>query len=183
MVTTAAPQSASASPEREIDRLYLACTLGGVRYLLPTTLVREVEELGATTPVPMTPTWLRGVMNLRGTIVPVVDLARFLELSSTPLSGGEAVICTTSNVANESDDDQLIALAVEAVSTIHSFGASEIVPLPEGRQADAGTRYWIGYYRAPMRDEAASELLGVLDLRALLDALSSARPEPTGLSH
>lgn len=183
MVTTAAPQSASASPERAIDRLYLTCTLGGARYLLPTKMVREVEEIGAITPVPMTPIWLRGVMNLRGTIVPVVDLALFLELTATPMSGGEALICTTGEVANESDDDQLIALAVEAVSNIHSFGAAEIVPMPEGRQAGAGARHWTGYYRAPVRDETMSELLGVLDLSALLDTLSIDGQGAIGFGH
>lgn len=172
MVTTAAPHPASAVPEREIDRLYLTCTLGGKRYLLPTRQVREVEEVGAITPVPMTPHWLRGVMNLRGTIVPVVDLALFLELADTPMNGGEAIVCSTSDAVSEGDDDQLIALAVEAVSNIHSFGAAEIVPLPEGRQGGADARHWAGYYRIAAHDEAPAELLGVLDLRALLAALS-----------
>jgi purine-binding chemotaxis protein CheW len=170
MITTAATHPASAATEREIDRLYLTCTLGGKRYLLPTRHVREVEEVGAITPVPMTPHWLRGVMNLRGTIVPLVDLALFLELASTPMNGGEAVVCTTSEDTSAGDDDQLIALAVEAVSNIHSFGSDEIVPLPEGRQGGAG--YWAGYYRTPAHEGAAAELLGVLDLRAVLDALS-----------
>ena len=47
MVTTAAAHPASTVTEREIDRLYLTCTLGGKRYLLPTRYVREVEEVGA----------------------------------------------------------------------------------------------------------------------------------------
>ncbi|HEX5506065.1 MAG TPA: chemotaxis protein CheW, partial [Thermomicrobiales bacterium] len=59
-------------------RLYLTCVLQGIGYLLPGEDVREVEALGALTPVPHTLPWLRGVMNLRGAVVPVVDLARFL---------------------------------------------------------------------------------------------------------
>jgi purine-binding chemotaxis protein CheW len=172
MVTPTAPQPLSVTPEREIDRLYLTCILGGTRYLLQTRLVREVEEVGAITPVPMTPIWLRGVMNLRGTIVPVVDLALFLGLATAPMNGGEAIVCTTGDAASDGDDDQLIALAVEGVTDIHSFGSSEIVPLPDGRQAGASARHWAGYYRTAARDEVAPELLGVLDLRSILDALS-----------
>lgn len=172
MVSTAAPHQTRAAPEREIDRLYLTCILGGTRYLLQTRLVREVEEVGAITPVPMTPVWLRGVMNLRGTIVPVVDLALFLGLTATPMNGGEAIVCTTGDAASDGDDDQLIALAVEGVTDIHSFGSAEIVPLPDGRQVGASGRYWAGYYRTTARDEVTAELLGVLDLRSILDALS-----------
>jgi len=84
MVTTASPRNERQAPVQEADRLYLTCALAGKRYLLPTRMVREVEEIGAITPVPATPTWLRGVMNLRGTIVPVIDLAHFLDLAPLP---------------------------------------------------------------------------------------------------
>src|ERR671933_32468 len=62
-------------------RLYLTCVVGGETYLVPAGAIREVEEVRAVTPVPNTPAWLLGVMNLRGAIVGVADLARFLGLA------------------------------------------------------------------------------------------------------
>jgi purine-binding chemotaxis protein CheW len=172
MVAMASPRNERQAPTQEVDRLYLTCALAGKRYLLPTRMVREVEEIGAITPVPATPAWLRGVMNLRGTIVPVIDLAHFLDLSPSPGAGGEALICTTGDSARDNDDDLLVALAVEGVSNIRSFGAAEIIPLPESQQPAASTQYWAGFYRMPSADGGAAELLGVLDLGAVLKALS-----------
>jgi len=172
MVTMASPRNEQQAPAQDVDRLYLTCALAGKRYLLPTRLVREVEEIGAITPVPATPSWLRGVMNLRGTIVPVIDLAHFLDLAPAPSSGGEALICTTGDSARDNDDDLLVALAVDGVSNIRSFGAAEIIPLPESQQAAATTRHWAGFYRMPSADGAAAELLGVLDLSAVLKTLT-----------
>ncbi len=172
MVTLAGPRNERQAPAQEADRLYLTCALADKRYLLPTRMVREVEEIGAITPVPATPAWLRGVMNLRGTIVPVIDLAHFLDLTPLPSSGGEALICTTGDSARDNDDELLVALAVEGVSNIRSFGAAEIIPLPEGQHSAAATRYWAGFYRMPAPDGGAAELLGVLDLSAVLKTLS-----------
>jgi hypothetical protein len=76
----------------------------------------------------------------------------FSVLAAAPSSGGEALICTTGDAARESDDDQLIALAVDGVSNIRSFSASEILSLPEGQQPGGGARYWAGFYRTPPRE-------------------------------
>jgi chemotaxis signal transduction protein len=181
MVSMASPRNEGQAPAQDADRLYLTCALAGERYLLPTGMVREVEEIGAITPVPATPSWLRGVMNLRGTIVPVIDLAHFLDLAPAPSSGGEALVCTTGDSARDNDDDLLVALAVEGVSNIRSFSTAEIVPLPEGQQSAGGTQHWAGFYRMPSRDGGAAELLGVLNLSAVLKALSLDEHENAGL--
>lgn len=170
MVTTVDPRRETAQRTQGIGRLYLTCTLAGVRYLIPTTAVREVEEVGAITPVPATPSWLRGVMNLRGTIIAVVDLAHFLGLISEPGSWTEALVCTAGTPGRDADDDLLLALSVEAVSNIRSLTQADILPLPEQGAGEA-TRYLTGFYRAPSRDGVATELLGVLDLESLLEAL------------
>ena len=172
MVTMVGPRDAATTVSEAADRLYLTCTLIGERYLVPTGMVREVEEIGAITPVPATPPWLRGVMNLRGTIVPVIDLAHFLGLTGTSAVGGEALICVTSDTARGNDDDHLVALAVEGVSNIRAFGPDEIVSLPDGQPSGAVARYWTGFYRTSARENGAAELLGVLDLDLLLTTLA-----------
>jgi purine-binding chemotaxis protein CheW len=170
MVTTVEPRREASPRTQGVGRLYLTCTLAGARYLIPTNAVREVEEVGAITPVPATPSWLRGVMNLRGTIIAVVDLAHFLGLIGEPGGWTEALVCTAGSADRDADDDFLLALSVEAVSTIRTLTPADILPLPEQGTGEA-TRYLTGFYRAPSRDGAATELLGVLDLDALLGAL------------
>ena len=74
-------------------QIYLTCAMHGASYLVPMAAIREVEEVGGLTPVPNTPPWLRGVMNLRGMIVGVVDLAQFLGLAADQALSTEALIC------------------------------------------------------------------------------------------
>ena len=62
----------------------------------------------------------------------------------------------------------MIALAVEAVSNIRTLGAEELLPLPEQPQSDAIAAYLTGLYRAPAGAGRPEEILGVLDLEALL---------------
>ena len=73
-------------------RLYLTCVVGGETYLVPAGSIREVEEVRGITPVPNTPGWLLGVMNLRGSIVGVADLGRFLGLAGLYRAPGDAAL-------------------------------------------------------------------------------------------
>jgi len=141
-------------------QIYLTCAMHGASYLVPMAAIREVEEVGGLTPVPNTPPWLRGVMNLRGTIVPVVDVARFLGFTEELSRGAEALIC--------GDDDAPLALLVDAVGTIRPATGAEIAPVPEHVEGMLA-RYLTGLYRAP------DGLLGVLDFRQLLRALELGR--------
>lgn len=169
----ASPRAAGREPGA--GQLYLTCVLVGARYLVPASAVREVEEVGAITPVPATPPWLRGVMNLRGTIVGVVELAQLLGLAPeqgelTP--GTEALLCAPRGEGRDGEDELLIALAVEAVSNIRTLAAGELLPLPEQPSSGALAPYLIGLYRAPAGANRGDELLGVLDLEALLRTLA-----------
>ena len=54
---------------------YLTFMIGGEEYAISLLKVREIIEYGTVTQVPKTPEWIRGVINLRGSVVPVIDLA------------------------------------------------------------------------------------------------------------
>jgi chemotaxis signal transduction protein len=98
----------------------------------------------------------------------VVDLAQFLGLAADQALGTEALICVTRGEGRVNEDELLIALAVEAVSNIRTLAADELLPLPDQPQADAIAAHLIGLYRAPAGVGRGEELLGVLDLEALL---------------
>lgn len=172
MVTATTERVPSATQAGSAGRLYLTCTLAGRRYLVAAGVVREVEEVSGVTPLPAAPIWLRGVMNLRGTIIAVADLATFLGLDSTG-TGDEALICVAGEPTGVGGEGQFIALAVDAVSTIRSLDSDDLLPLPE-RDRVGIDRYLAGLYRTPARDSVAGDLLGVLDLEVLLGALLGA---------
>jgi purine-binding chemotaxis protein CheW len=164
-VSPAAPAATGAGDPA--GHLYLTCTLAGRRYLVPMAPVREVEEIGAITLVPGTPGWMRGVMNLRGTIVAIVDLAHLLGLAAESGAGTEALICARSLYGEEIT----LGLAIDAVTTIRSLAPDDLLPLPEQPGAARSTvaRHLLGVARGePGGDDG---LLGVIDLPRLLDLL------------
>src|SRR5215210_4009635 len=157
-------------------RLYLTCVVGGETYLVPARSIREVEEVRGVTPVPNTPAWLLGVMNLRGSIVGVADLARFLGLAGPgqqPRPAPRGLSSATAEALVCGEDEATVALAVEAVSAIRPLSEAEILPLPELHGeglAPTATRYLAGLYRAAGSPGDAA-LVGVLDLDGVLRAL------------
>ena len=58
---------------------YLTFTLGAEEYGIDILRVQEIKGYSAVTPIPGAPPWIKGVMNLRGTVVPVVDLRQALD--------------------------------------------------------------------------------------------------------
>ena len=68
----------SGAPRTAMSSQYLIFSLAGESFAVGTLRVREIIEYGNLTPVPMMPAFIRGVINLRGAVVPVIDLnARF----------------------------------------------------------------------------------------------------------
>jgi len=62
--------------EKEQDvKQYLTFMIGGEEYAISLLKVKEIIEYDTVTQVPKTPEWVRGVINLRGSVVPVIDLA------------------------------------------------------------------------------------------------------------
>ncbi|TJZ79004.1 chemotaxis protein CheW [Chitiniphilus eburneus] len=69
------PAGSSALAERGVSRQYLTFTLGGELFAMPIEQIREIIEFAGMTEIPLMPAFLRGVINMRGAVVPVIDLA------------------------------------------------------------------------------------------------------------
>lgn len=80
----------SERPERVVA--IFDCELAGERYALPITRVREVLPLATFTPLPEAPAVLLGCLRLRGTLLPVLDLRRRLDLSPTALQLSQCIV-------------------------------------------------------------------------------------------
>jgi len=67
--------AAQAAAVAAAPQQYLTFTLGGEMFAVAILNVKEIIEFGSLTEIPMTPPFIRGVINLRGAVVPVIDLA------------------------------------------------------------------------------------------------------------
>ena len=106
---------------------YLTFSLGGEMFAVAILCVKEIIEYGKLTEIPMMPAFIRGVINLRGAVVPVIDLsARF---GGRPTEIGKRT-CIVIVEVSDNDLHQDIGVIVDAVSEVLDIPQSEIEPPP-----------------------------------------------------
>jgi len=106
---------------------YLTFTLGSEMFAVGILNVKEIIEYGNLTEIPMMPSFIRGVINLRGAVVPVVDLAaRF----GGKISDVQRRTCIVIVDITQEDAKHDIGIMVDAVSEVLEIQANEIEPPP-----------------------------------------------------
>lgn len=117
-----------ASPETE---QYLTFMLAGEVFAIGILSVKEIIEYHNVTKVPMMPECVRGVINLRGAVVPVMDLlARFGRPPSEVGKRTCVVIVEIDVAADGGSERQVIGVVVDAVNEVLDIAASDIEPAP-----------------------------------------------------
>lgn len=106
---------------------YLTFTLGGEMFAVAILNVKEIIEYGTVTEIPMMPGFIRGVINLRGAVVPVIDLSCRFGGKSTEVARRTCIIIIE---MTEGDTKQDIGVMVDAVSEVLEIAGSEIEPSP-----------------------------------------------------
>jgi len=103
---------------------YLTFALGDEQYGIELLKVQEIKGYSAVTPIPNTPPHIRGVMNLRGAVIPIIDLrVRF---------GMQAIEYTKFNVIIVINvGSRVIGLLVDAVSDVLNVAAGDLRPAPD----------------------------------------------------
>ena len=110
---------------------YLTFLLGGEMFAVGILNVKEIIEYGNITEIPMMPAFIRGVINLRGSVVPVIDLAaRFGNPRSEAGKRSCIVIVEVADTANGGDLHHDIGIMVDAVSEVLEIPAGDIEPPP-----------------------------------------------------
>jgi len=110
---------------------YLTFTLGGEMFAVGILNVKEIIEYGNLTEIPMMPAFIRGVINLRGSVVPVIDLAaRFGSRQSEVGKRTCIVIVEVLDTTDGSEYRHDIGIMVDAVSEVLEIPAGEIEPPP-----------------------------------------------------
>lgn len=132
MQATSLPPTAEA-PAVEIRQI-LSFVLGSEHYGVDILRVQEIRGWEAPTPIPNTTGFIQGVINLRGTIVPIVDLRLLLGMAALPY-GATTVVMVLKVVG--SLRNRTMGVVVDSVSDVHRIQPSEVKPPPGLSSIDA----------------------------------------------
>jgi len=137
---------------------YLTFLLAGELFAIPILNIKEIIEYGSLTTVPMMPAFIRGVINLRGSVVPVVDLAvRF----GHPSTGITRRTCIVIIEVESEGEKQVVGVMVDTVNAVLDIPPSEIEPPPSfGARIRADFIYGMG--------KIAGKFVIILDVNQVL---------------
>lgn len=138
---------------------YLTFRLMNEEYGLDILSVQEIRGFSQVTPLPNSPPEVKGMMNLRGAVVPVIDMRMKFGMPSAEYSRFTVIIVT--NIGEKS-----IGLVVDAVSDVLHFSGSEISPPP-----DFGSGVDTTNFRGIAR--SGERFVGLLNLEKLFNAAVS----------
>jgi purine-binding chemotaxis protein CheW len=111
------------------QRQYLTFFLADEQYAVGVLSVKEIIEYGIVTKVPTTPPYVRGVINLRGSVVPVIDLAIKFGLPAVPVSRRTCIVIMETHLLGER---VVMGIVADAVSQVIQFSPQDIEPAPFG---------------------------------------------------
>jgi len=110
------------------DGQYMSFTLGGEDYGVDILRVQEIRGWEELRPLPDTPEYVKGVPDLRGTIVPIVDLRIRLKMSKVEYHNTTVIIVLS--VKDNEGEFKLVGAVVDAVSDVLDVKAKEIKAAP-----------------------------------------------------
>ncbi|WP_320823528.1 chemotaxis protein CheW [Reinekea sp.] len=117
-------QKSDHSNKIEEEEEFLSFVLGDENYALDIMSVKEIRGYESVTKIANAPTFVKGVLNLRGDIVPIVDLRMKFNIGQATYDEFTIVIMLNVN-------DRIVGVVVDAVSDVVKLSAKEILPPPE----------------------------------------------------
>ena len=147
----------------EIEQ-YLSFIMDKEEYAIGILSVREIRGWEPVTPIPKTPKYVKGFINLRGTVVPIIDLRERFGLESVEYSDTTVVIILNAHDGN--GQDSLVGIIVDAVSEVYDIKRSEIRNSPNlGSHID--TRFIMGIVEVNEKMVILTEVDTLLDTNDL----------------
>lgn len=157
----------SPTPGTLADAQYLTFSVASDTYALAIEGIKEIIELSQMTVVPMMPAYVRGVINLRGAVVPVIDLAA--RFGQPPAELGRRSCVVILEIDGGNGDKQVFGLLVDAVCAVLDIAAQHMEPAPA-----FGSRIRADFIAGMARLEArfvivldANKVLALHDLAAI----------------
>jgi len=121
------PGAAQMTGDTDRTDQYLTFQLAGEVFAIGILAIREIIEYASLTTVPMMPTYIRGVINLRGAVVPVLDLLVRFGKSPAEVTKRTCIVIVEVTTHGER---QVFGVVVDSVNAVLDIPASEIEPPP-----------------------------------------------------
>ncbi|MCC6650314.1 MAG: purine-binding chemotaxis protein CheW [Candidatus Eisenbacteria bacterium] len=116
--------TAGADPATPAIRQYLTFVVDGQEFGIEIHNVQEIRGFSNVTPLPNTPPHIKGLMNLRGAVIPIFDLRAWF-------GGGQAECTRTSVIVTVTVGERLVGLLVDAVSDVLDVEGRSLAPPPD----------------------------------------------------
>lgn len=117
-------ENGNSSHGNDVDEEFLSFVLGDESYALDIMSVKEIRGYETVTKIANAPAFVKGVLNLRGDIVPIVDLRMKFDIGQATYDEFTIVIMLSVN-------DRIVGVVVDAVSDVIKLSAQAILPPPE----------------------------------------------------
>ena len=135
-------EAARAEPAADAARReFLTCRLGGEHYGIDILMVQEIREIDRVTRVPHVAPYVRGVINLRGKVIPVMDLRVKFGMSPSEPTDQTVIIVVQCQAAG---NDLTMGVLVDQVLEVLSIQQSQIEPPPCLGGASFDTEFILG---------------------------------------
>jgi purine-binding chemotaxis protein CheW len=170
MDNTAAPTMSS--KQHSLGGKFLTFFLAGEEYGIEILKVQEIIGMMSITAVPRTPLFIRGVINLRGKVIPIVDLRLKFNMEATAQTEETCIIVVRAQGIE-------MGLVVDKVSEVSDIAADDIDDVPSFG-ADVNTDYLLGIAKADSRVKLLLDIDMVLSTSEVVDLhMTKAEPNST----
>lgn len=147
------------------DCRQLTFVLNGGAYGFPIQSVHEVIGLIAVTHIPKTPDYIKGIINLRGKVMPVLDLRLKFGMQESDYDEHTCIIVVSINIHGET---KTIGVVVDSIAEVVDISPDEVEPPPEyGAKEDSGLLKGIGKFKG--------KVIMLLDIDAVVGGEEVAR--------
>jgi len=161
MAEVATNKASKAEIKQSAEQQYLTFLMGKDEYGVDILAVQEIHCWVEPRPIPNTPEYIRGVIDWRGTIVPIIDLRVRFQYPEASYTSTTVVIILQTKLAS-TDQDCIIGIVVDAVADVYDVAASELKKSPSlGSKID--TKYIKGI------TTIENSMIIILELAMLID--------------
>lgn len=172
---------AAVARQEGVTGKYLTFRLGEEEYGIGVIRVREIMGLQHITPVPQTPKHVRGVINLRGKVIAVVDMREKLGFEPKDYDKRTCIVVVNANIAGE---DTMTGVVVDSVTEVVQIGAEDVED-PPSFGSGVETHYLRGLARTGDRVKLLLDIDQVLDsddIRIPIDVLHAVETGQEGVA-
>ena len=150
---------------------YLTFRMAGEDYAIRILQVKEIIAYDFVTRVPGTPAWIRGVINLRGSVVPVVDLSAKFSLGPSTTTKSSCIVIVEVNLGGE---DAVMGVLADSVDEVVSLSQQDVEP-PPPFGSRVSVNYLFGIGKIAGRFVLILDIDRVLSCDELLEAASASQ--------